>query len=63
MPPRSPLQLSISGRVAGVSEIPGLLLGQASPRLEDDNEAGVVEPLGCLHTEEQLLEEGASNKL
>ena len=60
---RSPLQLEVSGGVALVGEVPGLLLGQAAPRLQDDHETRVVEPLGCLHAEEQLLQERIPDQL
>ena len=52
---RSPFQLEVSRGVALVGEVPGLLLGKTAPRLQDDDKARVVEPLGCLHAEEQLL--------
>ena len=60
---RSPLKLEVSGGVALVGEVPGLLLGQAAPRLQDDHETRVVEPLGCLHAEEQLLQERIPDQL
>ena len=60
---RSPLQLEVSGGVALVGEVPGLLLGQAAPRLQDDHETRVVEPLGCLHAEEQLLQKRILDQL
>ena len=60
---RSPLQLEVSGGVALVGEVPGLLLGQAAPRLQDDDKTRVVEPLGCLHAEEQLLQKRIPDQL
>ena len=60
---RSPLKLAVSGGVALVGEVPGLLLGQAAPRLQDDHKARVVEPFGCLHAEEQLLQERIPEQL
>ena len=60
---RSPLKLAVSGGVALVGEVPGLLLGQAAPRLQDDHETRVVEPLGCLHAEEQLLQKRVPEQL
>ena len=60
---RSPLQLEVSRGVALVGEVPGLLLGQAAPSLQDDDKTRVVEPLGCLHAEEQLLQERVPEQL
>ena len=60
---RSPLQLEVSGGVALVGEVPGLLLDQTPPSLQDDDKARVVEPLGCLHAEEQLLQKRIPDQL
>ena len=60
---RSPLKLAVSRGVALVGEVPGLLLDQTAPRLQDDHETRVVEPLGCLHAEEQLLQKRVPEQL
>ena len=59
----SPFKLEVSRGVALVSEVPGLLLDQTAPRLQDDDKTRVVEPLGCLHAEEQLLQERIPEQL
>ena len=59
----SPLKLAVSRGVALVGEVPGLLLDQTAPRLQDDDKTRVVEPLSCLHAEEQLLQKRIPKQL